>query len=112
MIVVRVELHSAITRKITEIARVEICNIGAAPGRMMNYAVRSLWGRSKKSLDSRFVQRTGQIEGHRSRDSHVLNLVAKALFSMGYGERLREANSTQGKLNAQLLRNPPGPADA
>ena len=75
MIVVHVELQFAISRtRDKELARFVICNTGepAAPGEG-HYHVESYRGRSKVALDRREAK-------------HVLNLVAKGLNAMGYGQ--------------------------
>ena len=85
MIVVRVELHSAITRKVTEIARAEICNIGLdKTGRIGDYEVRTLWGKRTSQLDKRRIRHHGEVRGHRRLDQHVWHLVAKSLAAVGY----------------------------
>ena len=88
MIVVRVELHSAISRtRDKELARFVICNTGepAAPGEG-HYHVESYRGRSKVALDRREPNRSGEVRHHRREAKHVLNLVAKGLNAMGYGQ--------------------------
>ena len=84
MIIVRVELHSAITGKVTELARAHICNVGGTNERR-DYDVRTLRGRDKAALDRNVPQRRAQVIGHPSLREHVWNLVAKALTGMGYG---------------------------
>ena len=85
MIVVRVELHSAITGKITEIARAHICNIGGTRARG-NYSVEAFRGRDKAALDKRSVCHTGTVTNHARLQEHVWNLVAKALKACGYDQ--------------------------
>ena len=85
MIVVRVELWSAITGQKTELARMEICNDDTGGQRLRNYIVRTLRGRSTADLDRRTTQRDGRVERHDAPGLHVWNLVAKALVAMGYG---------------------------
>jgi hypothetical protein len=88
MIVVRVELWSAITGERTEIARAVIDNIGGTE-QLGDYRARSLRGRSRAALDAAWagkaVVREGEVRGHPRLREHVWNLVAKALASMGYG---------------------------
>jgi len=92
MIIVRVELHSAITGEQTELARMVIDNIGGTT-QHGNYRTRTLRGRSKEALDRAMltmgplVQREGKVLSHPRLREHVWNLVAKALSGMGYGER-------------------------
>lgn len=92
MIVVRVELHSAITGEQTELARMVIDNIGGTQ-QIRNYRARTLRGRSREALDRAMrlmgagqVQREGRVLGHPSQREHVWNLVQKALSNMGYGK--------------------------
>jgi hypothetical protein len=86
MIVVRVELWSAITGAKTELARMEISNDGTSAGRLRNYNARTLRGRSTKQLDRRQAQRSTRIEGHNAEGVHVWNLVSLTLVAMGYGK--------------------------
>lgn len=89
MIIVKVELHSAITGEKTELARMMIDNIGGDFQRR-NYRTRTLRGRSadalEKSMREGAITCEGRVLGHRSAAVHVWNLVAKALDGMGYGE--------------------------
>lgn len=84
MIVVRVELHSAINGRVTELARAYIGNIGGTKTRG-DYAVRTLRGRSRAQLDKAITQRSGKITDHARLNEHVWHLVSKALTAMGYG---------------------------
>lgn len=103
MIVVRVELWSAVTGETTEIARMLIDNIGGTHTRG-NYRCRTLKGRSRQALDRamvrtggdgifRTVQREGRVEGHPRLREHVWNLVAKALAATGYGKKGGQADA-------------------
>lgn len=94
MIVVRVELWSAISGEKTELARMVIDNVGgtAAKG---NYRCRTLRGRSSEQLDRSLatldvaagsVTRGAIVRDHLRQKLHVWHLVAKALSGMGYGE--------------------------
>lgn len=85
MIIVRVELHSAITGKVTEIARAIIANKGGTKERG-DYDVATFRGRSAEQLNGLQIQRRGKVEGHPRLSQHVWNLVAKALTGMGYGK--------------------------
>lgn len=89
MIIVRVELHSAIDGQKTEIARMMIDNIGGTE-KVGDYRCRTYRGRSGDDLDramfTEAVTREGKVEGHRRLDLHVWHLVGKALKSMGYGQ--------------------------
>jgi hypothetical protein len=83
MIVVKVELHSAITGRISEIARMNICNIGGTHTKG-DYHCETLRGRSKADLDKRVQQRTGNVMNYPRLSIHVWHLVARALVGMGY----------------------------
>lgn len=85
MIVVNVHLDSAISKtRDAELARVYITNVGGTK-RTGTYSCVSVRGRGKKQLDRDVVNRTGNVEDHPRESQHVLHLVAKALYSMGYG---------------------------
>lgn len=90
MIIVKVELWSAIDGSKEELARMVIDNIGGTQT-SGDYRARTLIGRSKPALDRALntipmkVQRNGQVIGHARLKEHVWNLVSKALSQMGYG---------------------------
>lgn len=87
MIIVRVELLSAITGKTTELARMEICNDGTvADPSKGNYTARTLRGRSTAALNQRIGQRDGRIKDYPRLAVHVWNLVARALKAMRYDQ--------------------------
>ncbi len=88
MIVVRVELWSAITGRRSELARMYICNEGGTEQRG-DYGVRTLIGRSTAALDQHVTCRQGKVTGHARLREHVWNLVSKALTAMSYGEKTR-----------------------
>lgn len=83
MLVVRVELHSAITGKVTEIARMIIGNVGGSKN-LGDYVCRTYRGRSAEDLDKRAVQRSGKVETYPRLSLHVWHLVGRCLVSMGY----------------------------
>lgn len=83
MIVVRVELHSAITGQVTELARAHICNVGGTATKG-DYDVMTLRGRDKVALDKGTSQRHGEVRNYPRLAVHVWHLVARALISMGY----------------------------
>lgn len=85
MIIVRIELHSAITLRVTEIARMRICNIGGTRTRG-NYDVVTFRGRGANALDNGFVKRHGVVRNHPRLSKHVWNLVAKALACLEYNK--------------------------
>lgn len=87
MIVVRVELHSAINGEVTELARMHICNEGGTDD-LRSYGGYVARGRGKDSLDLNVKHRgwnhTGKIEGWPSKRMHVWNLVLSMLLACGY----------------------------
>ena len=85
MIIIRVELWSAITGQKTELARMEIANVDGGRAARRNYNVRTLRGRSAEQLNRRVTQREGAVKDWPSEALHVWNLVAMALYAMGYG---------------------------
>ena len=87
MIIVRVELWSAITGETTELARMEICNDGDHPNHKRgNYSARTLRGRDTAALNKRVTQRNGEVKDYPRLAVHVWNLVARALKAMRYEE--------------------------
>lgn len=84
MIIVRVELLSAITGKTTELARMTISNDGNGGAERGDYDVRVLHGRSKEGLDKGIVQRRGRVENYPRLALHVWNLVKRALDACDY----------------------------
>ncbi|MGK7056913.1 hypothetical protein AB4853_10565 [Bradyrhizobium sp. 1050_B9_N1_2] len=93
MIVVRVELHSAITHKVTEIARMRIRNAGGTKD-IGNYSVETMRGRSREQLDRGECQRGGEVKDYPRLRIHVWHLVARALIAMRYagGRELEQAS--------------------
>ncbi|MCK1669418.1 hypothetical protein IVA91_31795 [Bradyrhizobium sp. 153] len=83
MIVIRVELHSAITRKVTELARMRICNVGGDKD-LGDYDVETLRGRCREQLDQGVRQRAGKVRAYPRLRIHVWHLVARALIATGY----------------------------
>lgn len=93
MIVVRVELWSAIDGHITELARMMLDNINTSRDmKTGDYAVRTYRGRSaealRKAMINNTVQREGKVLGHKRLAEHVWNLVTKGLVTMGYGSKV------------------------
>jgi hypothetical protein len=84
MIIVRVELHSAITRQVTEIARMRIWNVGGTIEHG-NYQAETFRGRSAKQLARMVRQRAAGVDNYPRLKVHVWNLVALSLAAMGYG---------------------------
>ncbi len=86
MIIVSTFLVSAITGEVTEIARMNIVNVGGTE-QIGNYDVRTLHGRGSPQLQRGQTQRESHVSGHPRQREHVWNLVAKGLAAMGYGAR-------------------------
>lgn len=87
MIIVKVELWSAVTGRVQEIARMEICNEGTHMNpRRGNYIIRTLRGRDAEALGRRTTQKETTIENWPRLALHVWNLVAVSLRNMGYGD--------------------------
>lgn len=89
MLVVKVELWSALTGQKTELARMVVDNVGGTPEHG-DYRVRTLRGRNERALDRAMahpmtITREGAVKKHPRLREHVWNLVAKALRSTGYG---------------------------
>lgn len=83
MIVVRVELHSAVTGQIQELARMRICNEGGST-QLGDYGVSVFRGRSHAELDRAVVQRSARFGRYPRLRLHVWNLVLCALVAAGY----------------------------
>ena len=87
MIIVRVELLSAIDGSVKELARMHISNVGGT-NTLRDYKVQTLRGRSKKQLDVSWRRqqytREGEVKKHLSLSMHVWHLVGKALKNIGY----------------------------
>lgn len=91
MLVVRVELHSAITGKISEIARMIIANDGTGTPKKGNY-----WGNAAKGIiqgdhmippaimHASRSMRQGKVQNYPRASKHVWNLVARMLKAMDY----------------------------
>jgi len=89
MIVVKVELWSAVDGNVQELARMTIDNIGGTV-QLGDYRARTMRGRSAEALHramlTNTIQREGRVLGHPRLREHVWNLVGKALTGMGYGQ--------------------------
>lgn len=85
MIIVKVELHSANTGQVTELARMDICNEGTMtiPSKG-NYVAMTFRGRSKEALARRTVMKSTHLLNWPREAYHVWNLVCKMLIQMGY----------------------------
>lgn len=85
MLIVRVELHSAITGEITEIARMHIANCGDSPTITLGiYDCITYKGRDSGALDNCLVSHEGEVLKYHRLSSHVWNLVARCLAAMNY----------------------------
>lgn len=91
MIIVKVELWSAIDGQQTELARMVIDNIGGTV-QHGDYRVRTLRGRSEEQLARSMnaappiTTRESRVHRHPRLREHIWNLVAKALNAMEYGK--------------------------
>lgn len=94
MLVVKVELWSAITGQKSEIARSVIYNVGGTQTRG-DYHAMAMRGGDEKTLHKNMVDvlrsdvaavHEGSVKDHPRLEQHVWNLVAKALTAMGYGK--------------------------
>jgi hypothetical protein len=79
MIVIRVELWSAITGKKTLLTRVNIVNDGTGDSNYGRYLVES----TRRGSESGTLRR-GVVEKHLRKSTPVLTLLRKALQAMGY----------------------------
>mgnify|MGYP001046820414 CR=1 FL=1 len=84
MIIVRVELHSAITGRVTELARMMIANTGGGSASRGDYTVETYRGRDSVSLAKRNIQRSGKVHNYPRQAIHVWHLVARALLVTNY----------------------------
>lgn len=92
MLVVRIELHSAITGEVTEIGQMIICNDGTSRDpRVGNYDVR-LGRRDVADIHKNYHDplRQGSVVGHRRLSRPIWDLLAKALSSVGFVDRRRK----------------------
>lgn len=92
MIVIKVELWSAINGSKTELARMHISNDGeqtVTNHRLGAYDGQTFIGRDTAALDRRTVSKRGRVENWPRADFHVWNLVARMLESMGYDKQPR-----------------------
>jgi hypothetical protein len=80
MLVVRVELHSAITGKVSEIARMHVCNVGGTETHG-DYRARVL--RFPKFMHQ---TRDSSVTNYRRLARPVWDLVTLALKKAGYGK--------------------------
>lgn len=86
MLIVKIELHSAVTGEISEIARMRLYNDGHGTGRRGGYVGEVFRGRSFEALDKATIHKRGEIKNWPRLDRHVWNLVAAMLENMDYGK--------------------------
>lgn len=84
MLIVRVELHSAITGKVTEIARMKIANTGNGTEERGDYDITTFRGRTAQELDRGNRQRGASITNWPRLNYHVWHLVVRALLAVNY----------------------------
>ena len=108
MIIVRVELHSAVTVRVTELARAHIANIGGTNTRG-DYRVATLRGRDKEALDRCVVQRNGEVRNYPRLSIHVWHLVARALIAMGYAGKVEQQQQSDMDAPAPFVPEPVAP---
>jgi hypothetical protein len=94
VLIVRVELRSAVTGRVTEIARMRIVNRGTGTAGCGDYDVMSFCGRDRAALDRGVVQRRAEVLRWPRLRMHVWSLVAEALAAMGYS-RMPQAGSSR-----------------
>lgn len=79
MIVVRVELHSAVTRQVTEIGRMTICNDGTGSVSRGNYEAVVL---RRPAFGA--ATRRAAVRNHARQAEPIWSLIGKALVALGY----------------------------
>jgi hypothetical protein len=85
MIVVKVELHSAITGEVLELGRTVIYNDGTGSSLYGNYICRAYrQGYNLEDGLSAHVVKEGTVKNYPRYDNPIWNLVAKALKAMKY----------------------------
>lgn len=89
MIVVKVELWSAIDGSKTELARMAIANDGTGTDRRCHYIGATFVGRDMAALDRHRVSKAAAIRAWPRHDFHIWNLVARMLDAMGYDKGKR-----------------------
>lgn len=85
MIVIRVELWSAVTGEKKELARMHIANDGAGTLTHGDYDGTTFRGRDSAALDKLRPNRTGKVAHYPRKALHVWHLVARMLAAMEYG---------------------------
>lgn len=80
MIVIKVELHSAVTGEISQLGQMIISNDRTGTDNSMNYNGRVM--RKPKFL---LTTKRGRVENHPRKTEVIWVLIARMLKSMGYG---------------------------
>ena len=80
MIVIKIELHSAITKRVTLLGKMHICNDGTSKDPKIGHY---LGGIFRNGSDKTFIRR-GSVEGWRRKDRTVWELLFAMLKSMDY----------------------------
>ena len=90
MIVVKVELHSAISGQIMKIGEAVIYNDGTGTNAKGNYETRSFrapnYFKRERGGTEKNVVRRARVERYDRVNAPVLELVSRALQAMGYGK--------------------------
>lgn len=82
MLLVKVELHSALTGRVSEIARMVLWNTGSGTALRGNYKGHTL--RKLKGGFGAVKLKGGEVEDYPRKSKHVWHLVSRMLRSMGY----------------------------
>lgn len=85
MLIIKVELPSAVDGHIEEIARMRLCSDGSGVHGYGNYIGEVYRGRSFEALDKSTVHKLGKVRNYPRLTRHVWNLIALMLSDMGYG---------------------------
>lgn len=100
MLVIKIELHSAITGEVSEIGRMIIANDGKGDYDVGHYDVRvARKGVSDNVKVYHAPQRKGRVENHRRNSNSVWVLVAKALASVGFYKEAKEKKSEENAVH-------------
>lgn len=79
MIVIKVELHSAITGKVTELGKMHIVNDGTSKDPKIGHYLGGVLRKGTKTFT-----RKASVEGYRRLDKPIWSLITKMLINMGY----------------------------
>lgn len=84
MIIVTVELISAITGQTKQLAKMIISNDDTGSKYAGDYNITTFRGRDADALEKKTPNRTGRVEHYPRTSLHVWNLVSRALAACGY----------------------------